>query len=240
MDAGTLNCPDCGAGVPANATECSFCHARLATIGCEKCFGMVFVGSRHCQHCGAPVKSPTDRDAAPLQCPRRCGEMRGVRFGGADMWECRACSGLWVDNATLEGLIAARLKPAAMLGTGIAMVPPTPVKLQPVQYAPCPQCRTLMNRLNFAHTSGIIVDVCTPHGTWFDADELRRVVEFVARGGLEAAHAHGLEEVRLASGPPTPSDQVTIKKVVKPLLTREGFSLTFSILTSYVQSRSKG
>ena len=113
------------------------------------------------------------------------------------------------------------------------------MKLQPVQYAPCPQCQTLMNRLNFAHTSGIIVDVCTPHGTWFDADELRRVVEFVARGGLEAAHAHGLEEVRLASGPPTPSDQVTIKKVVKPLLTREGFSLTFSILTSYVQSRSK-
>jgi hypothetical protein len=31
----------------------------------------------------------------------------------------------------------------------------------------------------------VIVDVCKTHGTWFDADELRRVVEFVQHGGME-------------------------------------------------------
>ena len=42
-----------------------------------------------------------------------------------------------------------------------------------------------MNRINFARCSGVIVDVCKGHGTWFDRDELRAIVEFVRGGGLE-------------------------------------------------------
>ena len=34
-----------------------------------------------------------------------------------------------------------------------------------------------MNRVQFANCSHVIVDVCKPHGTWFDRDELRRIVE---------------------------------------------------------------
>lgn len=238
MEAGTLNCPDCGAAVPANGTECEFCHARLATIGCEKCFGMVFVGSRHCQHCGAEVRNPTDRNAPPLKCPRRCGDMRAVRFGGADMWECRTCSGLWVDRVTVERLIAERLKPAPLLGTGLPRAKPEPLKLQPVVYAACPECEKLMNRLNFGHTSGIIVDVCGKHGTWFDADELRRVIEFVAAGGLETARARELAEAREMSARPTPVEPTLfteIGNVSGPL----GESTMLSVLVSYVRSRSR-
>jgi hypothetical protein len=33
----------------------------------------------------------------------------------------------------------------------------------------------------------VIVDVCKGHGTWFDRDELSRIVEFIRGGGLEAA-----------------------------------------------------
>jgi len=42
-----------------------------------------------------------------------------------------------------------------------------------------------MNRMNFARCSGVIVDVCRGHGTWFDASELRGIVEFIRAGGLE-------------------------------------------------------
>jgi Zn-finger nucleic acid-binding protein len=42
-----------------------------------------------------------------------------------------------------------------------------------------------MNRKNFAEVSGVIVDVCKKHGTWFDLGELPRVLAFVAAGGLE-------------------------------------------------------
>jgi Zn-finger nucleic acid-binding protein len=44
-----------------------------------------------------------------------------------------------------------------------------------------------MNRMNFAHCSGVVVDVCRGHGTWFDRDELRQIVEFIRAGGLELA-----------------------------------------------------
>jgi Zn-finger nucleic acid-binding protein len=56
-----------------------------------------------------------------------------------------------------------------------------------------------MNRVNFGKRSGIVLDACAQHGTWFDADELRRVVEFVRDGGLDRARAkerQQLEEER--------------------------------------------
>lgn len=56
-----------------------------------------------------------------------------------------------------------------------------------VRYVPCPQCGQLMNRINFARCSGIVVDVCKGHGTWFDRDELREIVEFIRGGGLDLA-----------------------------------------------------
>src|SRR5256885_9704997 len=147
MDAGSLNCPDCGAAVPANSTECAFCHARLATIGCPKCYALVFVGSKHCQRCGSDVSRPEDRDAKALPCPRKCGTMRPVRFGGADMYLCETCNGIWVDPETLQRLVAERIKPAPLLGTRIA--PPAPARIKPGTGpdAPRPIWKKLMERL---------------------------------------------------------------------------------------------
>jgi hypothetical protein len=53
-----------------------------------------------------------------------------------------------------------------------------------------------MNRVNFGRRSGIIVDVCRPHGTWFDADELPRVVTFVMHGGLEESERREIEQLK--------------------------------------------
>jgi hypothetical protein len=52
-----------------------------------------------------------------------------------------------------------------------------------------------MNRVNFAHCSHVILDVCKAHGTWFDKDELRRTVEFIRAGGLEKARAHQIAQL---------------------------------------------
>jgi hypothetical protein len=46
-----------------------------------------------------------------------------------------------------------------------------------------------MNRMKFARCSGVIVDVCKQHGTWFDRDELSCIVEFIHGGGLNASRA---------------------------------------------------
>src|SRR5262249_12635111 len=71
--------------------------------------------------------------------------------------------------------------------------------LEKVRYLHCPVCKDMMNRVNFANCSHVIVDVCRQHGTWFDKDELRRIIEFIRAGGLDKARAmqiEGLEDQR--------------------------------------------
>jgi Zn-finger nucleic acid-binding protein len=236
-DAGALNCPDCGAAVPEHSTECTFCHARLATIGCPKCYALVFVGSKHCQRCGAEIGQPADRAASPLPCPRKCGPMRAVRFGGADMHLCDVCNGVWVETETLQRLVAERLKPSPLLGTGIPTPAAARITLGAVEYAPCPECKNLMNRVNFAHTSGVIVDVCTKHGTWFDADELRRVLEFITSGGLEAARARELRQTPISS-PPVPASPLEDPwRIVRPILDGDDAKLIINALVTFTGRR---
>jgi Zn-finger nucleic acid-binding protein len=70
----------------------------------------------------------------------------------------------------------------------------TVTPLDAVTYLPCPLCHNSMNRVNFGRVSGVIVDVCRDHGTWFDGGELTRVVAFVGGGGMAKMRARVVEE----------------------------------------------
>lgn len=72
----------------------------------------------------------------------------------------------------------------SLLGTRVPAVSTPP---DVVRYVPCPECGTLMNRKNFAQSSGVVLDVCARHGVWLDRGELERVLGFVAGGGLTRA-----------------------------------------------------
>ena len=83
-----------------------------------------------------------------------------------------------------------------MLGTA-SVAPANAVReTSKVNYVPCPECSQLMNRINFARCSGVIVDICKGHGTWFDRDELSRIVEFIRGGGLEASRQRDKAEIQ--------------------------------------------
>lgn len=189
MDAGTLRCPGCGAPAGADLLRCPHCASRLATVACPSCFGMVFRGTRHCPHCGARAQREERGEPAALSCPECRAELAALEVGGTRLAECGACSGLWLGNGCLEALLADRERQAAVLAF---RPPPPPEGVAPVErvrYRPCAACGVLMNRANFQRISGVIVDACRDHGTWFDRDELRRVVEFVRAGGLDRARA---------------------------------------------------
>jgi hypothetical protein len=64
-----------------------------------------------------------------------------------------------------------------------------------ITYRPCPRCKKMMNRVNFAKYSGVVLDVCRAHGTYFDRDELHRVVAFIQAGGLDRARARDRDEL---------------------------------------------
>jgi Zn-finger nucleic acid-binding protein len=109
------------------------------------------------------------------------GKLRDV-----PLHECAKCYGLWLDTASFEHVCRNADQQAAALGVA---QPAGQTSLAPVRYLRCPQCNELMHRLNFARCSGVIVDVCRAHGTWFDANELHRIVHFIRAGGLDRSRA---------------------------------------------------
>lgn len=177
----------CGAAASTDEPHCRYCEARLATIACASCFGMMFIGSKHCPKCGAAAAARESGGLEIKKCPRCRIDMLAVVIGTTSVRECERCSGLWVDVQSFEKICSDREQQSAVLGAA-SPAPTNPVtETVKVRYSPCPECEQLMNRINFARCSGVIVDICKGHGTWFDRDELSRIIEFIRRGGLEAA-----------------------------------------------------
>jgi Zn-finger nucleic acid-binding protein len=199
VEAQTLKCPNCGAAISSDSPQCKYCESKLATIACASCFGMMFIGSKHCPHCGAVATEASPAELSILKCPRCKIDMISIKIAAEQMRECEQCGGIWLDVESFERICASREEQAAVLG---AASPAPAHQIDPqsdgsqVRYSPCPHCGQMMNRINFARCSGVIVDVCKGHGTWFDRDELRAIVEFVRGGGLELSREREKSEIR--------------------------------------------
>jgi Zn-finger nucleic acid-binding protein len=128
-------------------------------------------------------------------CPRCRVSMNAVAIGKTHLRECPKCEGIWADADSLAQICADREEQAAVLGVAGTLHNPETVQIENVRYVPCPVCNNLMNRVNFAHCSNVVVDVCKAHGTWFDRDELRRIVEFIRAGGIEKSRAMEISEL---------------------------------------------
>ena len=197
MPAETLNCPMCGAAASTEATRCEHCGARLATVACPNCFGMMFVGEKFCSHCGAQAARIQTADAAPELCPRCRVPMEAVVIGNSNLRECPQCEGIWADADSLRQICEDKEKQGAVLGMASHLPQQESVDIEKnIHYIPCPVCRELMNRVNFANCSHVIVNVCARHGTWFDRDDLHRIVEFIRSGGMEEARRREIEDLK--------------------------------------------
>lgn len=106
--------------------------------------------------------------------------------------ECGACGGLFVEHRTLKRVVESKDETAALRSE---RPEPAFIAEQPIAYLMCPLCAKHMNRANYGRYSGVIVDVCHQHGTWFDAGELTRVIEFVQSGGLGEMRARERAEL---------------------------------------------
>jgi Zn-finger nucleic acid-binding protein len=194
--AGALHCPNCGAALGPEAKACSYCQAALATMSCPACFNRVFVGAAYCPHCGTRAARQDDGHATPEACPRCKTPMAAVHVGATALAECPACAGVWVDAEAFDQLCADREAQAAVIHRhALDAAPARAATPEKISYRPCPRCRKLMNRVNFARYSGVILDVCRAHGTFFDRDELHRVVTFIQSGGLDRARERDRQDL---------------------------------------------
>jgi len=195
MSIESLNCPNCGAGVASDSSRCQFCKTRLKTMACPKCFGLMFVGAKFCDHCGA-IAAPVEISLNEKEgdCPRCRVPLESNRIGETSLRSCTKCDGLWLDVASFEEICADRERQSAVLG----FLDKRTLKGQPltkINYVPCPDCGQLMNRNNFARASGVIVDICKQDGVWFDADELPSIIGFIQKGGMELARQREKNEL---------------------------------------------
>jgi Zn-finger nucleic acid-binding protein len=197
-------CPNCGGLVRENARTCGFCRSPLATVRCCICFAMNVSVASYCLACGTELGlEPLAVDGeARLSCPRCTGRsLDGFSNGDGPLYDCAGCGGQFVDPQTLRTMVE-RHRARSDGGGGSSTSRHRETR---VAYLRCPVCRELMHRRNFGRTSGVIVDVCEIHGTWFDVGELPWILGFVARGGPRTSATRGTRRERAADqGPASP------------------------------------
>ncbi|HLK40982.1 MAG TPA: zf-TFIIB domain-containing protein [Polyangiaceae bacterium] len=187
-------CPGCGAGVDPGARRCAHCDGPVATVRCASCFAMNAPDSAYCSGCGRDLGLEPIPRPGTLSCPDCRETMSGLDCGPGVVHDCGRCGGQFVDNAGLRDLVERHDR--LDVGLGGRQGARAPVETW-VRYLRCPVCASMMNRRNFAGASGVVVDVCAKHGTWFDAGELPRILTFVEAGGLTRARARAAEQQRV-------------------------------------------
>jgi Zn-finger nucleic acid-binding protein len=206
-DAGILRCGSCGAGVQDSTESCQFCGSKIVrepgehSLICPECFARCADDSRFCTACGVGFRPEEVRiEGHELPCPACSTLMPPRQVGGVGVNECLSCHGLWAPGESFDLLVsrAIDVRQQAGLAALHALKPrvtgSNPAR-QGVQYRNCPECDGYMARRNYRKKSGVIIDTCSEHGVWLDADELEQIAGFILSGaGGERIQADSAEE----------------------------------------------
>jgi Zn-finger nucleic acid-binding protein len=240
-DARVVRCSSCGAPRQEGSRSCPFCHSDftlherdLDTV-CPQCLARVSDRARFCHHCGVGLVPEFDAGVETEFCCPACPKghcLTSRRLGAAQVtvMECGACGGFWLGQEAFRQLAERAKKqavpPLSVVGPArpVAGIDTPQVPRRGSFYRPCVVCGQLMNRVNYGHTSGVIVDFCKDHGVWFDADQLARLLAWLRAGGKpghdrqrhpEALPGHnGGRRGAAIDDQPHPADQSRLQSVL--------------------------
>lgn len=98
-------------------------------------------------------------------CPRCEKRLSAPPPDSPGSWVCASCAGTWLESEAFARVCAQAT---------VAADPGKPRRrelVEPVRYALCPACSSVMARVDIGSANGITVDVCR-HGVWLDRGEL--------------------------------------------------------------------
>ena len=199
-DAAVIRCSSCGgARGEENTPFCGYCgssftlHEQDLNTICPNCMTRISSKARFCHSCSTPIVAGSgDFEETDMACPS-CdnSQLHSRKMINADfnLKECNHCAGLWIANDVFRRLEQkAQLEAASGVQAGVTETrihKDAEVTVNPEKYyRKCPQCQVLMHRRNYANSSGIVVDVCSKHGMWFDIHELDEILQFIRAGEL--------------------------------------------------------
>jgi Zn-finger nucleic acid-binding protein len=183
-EAPTFNCAVCGAPAHAGDFRCRYCGAGIGTLCCARCFQMNMTQAHHCSGCGAELGLIVESVLVGSQCSDCHAPLEAITAAAGTLLNCRKCGGQFAEHALLRSLLDQPELTGQAFPDAPYHKPLAKATVERVHYRHCTVCQQMMNRKNFGGASGVIVDVCARHGTWFDAGELPQVLEFVKSGGL--------------------------------------------------------
>jgi Zn-finger nucleic acid-binding protein len=193
-DAIVARCGSCGAGVQSDAATCQYCNSEILrepgehSLICPECFARCADASRFCTACGIAFQPESVKiDGHELPCPVCSTLMPPRQLGGVAVNECLSCNGFWAPGESFDLLVGRAIEareqasPAELHALKPRVTGSNPAR-QSVQYRNCPECDAHMARRNYRKKSGVIIDICSEHGAWLDADELEQIAGFILSG----------------------------------------------------------
>jgi len=200
----TIHCSACGGNLEQDRPDCPYCNALVdltdarMTAYCGACLSMNKGGAVYCSDCGERIAVRVEApEATDQECPRCRALLRRRSLLGYRPLECPMCCGLFVAISDLAALIAEQEKRIEAKAGALASQPErASLVAEDVAYLRCPECGTMMNRVNFGRISGVIIDSCKTHGHWLDPGELEKIAKWVATGGLEKLRQRELDVIR--------------------------------------------
>jgi Zn-finger nucleic acid-binding protein len=175
-----------GAPSPLPPARCFFCGGEVVATeggGFSGGEGVATAGGFQCTRCLLPAARQEPIAGTPI-CPR-CStpfEKRPLAprvANEATVHVCTACEGCFVRGPDWDALVGSAL--AAEIGAAQGgKAPPTPAAT--FKAVRCPACAREMERVTFGARSSVVIDVCPPHGAWFDAGELAQALAYHEQG----------------------------------------------------------
>lgn len=121
-----------------------------------------------------------------MKCPKCETVLEATLTDGVEVDACSKCKGIWVQHIDEKKVLS--IKPEVFSVDEVrrlrALYQPYE-KRESVRYVKCPECHEMMQRRNWGSHSGVIVDTCREHGSWYDEGEVEKIQEFIAHGGIE-------------------------------------------------------
>ena len=170
-----LKCGHCGAPLPAEAARveatCAYCGTTSSPAPrvVERVVERVLVVPAT----GAPVPA-----AVVVHCPRCGNAFTEGRLREHRILGCQTCGGVFLEKpavALLERHRDEELLQAVLRTLRILM----PFRTDRRPALSCPHCQQKLERRDLGE-SGHAVDICSPHGVFFDRGEVTAFAEFLA------------------------------------------------------------